>query len=110
MSEGMLERPLDPHDRDVLRPDETDLVGQWLDTGNRIEGDAVSARIERLIGEHLVRVAERADGSRTLYRDPLDGRFWERTYPYRTPRNDGPPRLTLVPTEHARAEYGVPPD
>lgn len=98
---------MDPRDRDVLRPDETDLVGQWLDTGNRIEGDAVSARIERLIRAHLVRVAERADGSRTLYRDPLDSRFWERSHPYRTPRNDGPPRLTLVPAERARAEYGV---
>lgn len=98
---------MDPRDRDVLRPDETDLVGQWLDTGNRIEGDAVTARIDRLTTEHLVRLGASADGSRTLYRDPLDGRLWERSHPYRTPRNDGPPRITVIPAERARAEYDV---
>jgi len=31
--------------RDDLAPAETELVGQWLDTGNRIVGDATADRI-----------------------------------------------------------------
>lgn len=100
---------MDPHDRDVLRPEETDLVGQWLDTGNRIEADAVCARIERLVAEHLERLASSDDGRATLYRDPLDGRLWELTYPYGEMRGGGPPRLTVVAPEHARAKYGAGP-
>ncbi|HEX6534141.1 MAG TPA: Imm27 family immunity protein [Gemmatimonadaceae bacterium] len=102
-----LEGRTDPQDRDVLRPGETDLVGQWLDTGSRIEGDGVCARIERLTTGHLVRVAASADGRRALYRDPLDGRLWELTYPHASMPRGGPPRLTVAPPERAKSEYGV---
>lgn len=96
-------------DRDMLRPEETDLVGQWLDTGNRIEGDAVCGRIRRLTAEHLERIADSGDGWETLYRDPVDGRLWEHTYPHSELHGGGPPRLSVITPEHAAAKYGSRP-
>jgi hypothetical protein len=88
-----------------LGPEETELVGQWLDTGNRIEGDFVAARIEWLTSESLVRVA--ATGWTTLYRDLQDGRLWELTYPRGELHGGGPPRLAVIAPAAAAAKYGV---
>ncbi len=94
-------------ERDGLRPTETDLVGQWLDTGNRIDGDAVADRIEWLIAERLQRLAGANDGWDSLYRDPADGRLWELTYPHGELHAGGPPRLTVITPPDAVAKYGV---
>jgi hypothetical protein len=88
-----------------LRPDEFDLAGQWLDTGSRVEGDAVLARIEWLIGERLERVASDASGWETLYRDPRDGRLWEHTYPHSHLHGGGPPRLRVLAPDAAATKY-----
>ena len=64
-----------------LQPDETDLVGQWVNTGGRIQGDSDCLRIEWLISERLNRVVADGSGWDVLYRDPRDGRLWELTYP-----------------------------
>jgi immunity protein 27 of polymorphic toxin system len=94
-------------DRDQLRPGETDLVGQWLDTSSRIEGDAVCARIEWLIAERLERVAAASSGWDVLYRDRRDGRLWELTYPHSGMHGGGPPRLTAVAPDRVAAKYGA---
>ena len=90
-----------------LRPDETELWGQWLDTGNRIEHDAIGARIHWLAAERLERVAAGASGWEALYRDPRDGRLWELTHPNRHLHGGGPPRLALVTAAEAAARYGA---
>ncbi len=61
-----------------LAAEESDLVGQWLDTGSRIERDAVGARVEGLAAERLFRMADCPDGA-VLYRDRRDGRWWKYT-------------------------------
>ena len=94
-------------ERDELQPTETDLVGQWLDTGSRIEADAVTARIQWLIAERLERVAEAEGGWAILYRDPGDGRLWELTYPQSEMHGGGPPRLTVISAREAAAKYGT---
>jgi hypothetical protein len=91
--------------RDLLRPDEHDLVGQSLDIGGRIEGDAVTDRIRALVHEHLVRLASSADGWDTLYRDPGDGRLWELTYPHSEWHGGGPPRLRQLEAPETRRKY-----
>ncbi|HEU4629593.1 MAG TPA: Imm27 family immunity protein [Gemmatimonadaceae bacterium] len=96
-------------ERDELRPDESDLVGQWLDTGNRIVGDAVCARIQWLVAGRLQRLAGSASGLEALYRDPRDGRLWELTHPHAHWPGGGPPRLTQVPPARAAARYGIAP-
>lgn len=90
-----------------LRPDETELWGQWLDTGNRIEHDAIGARILWLAAERLERVAAGGSGWEALYRDPRDGRLWELTHPNRHLHGGGPPRLAVVTAAEAAARYGA---
>ena len=90
-----------------LAPDETELVGEWLDTGNRIEGDAVAARIEWLVADCLLALATDARAGSTLYRDLRDGRLWELSYPYPHLARGGPPALRVVPREVAIRRYHV---
>jgi immunity protein 27 of polymorphic toxin system len=90
---------------DLLRSDEHDLVGKWLDVGGRIEGDAVTERIRVLAAEQLVRLASSADGWDTLYRDPADGRLWELTYPHSEWHGGGPPRLRELDAAEAARKY-----
>ena len=90
-----------------LRPDETELVGEWLDTGSRIEGDAVAARIEWLVQESQLELAADESGWSTLYRDLRDGRLWERTHPHSHLARGGPPRLRLITAAAAARKYGV---
>jgi hypothetical protein len=88
-----------------LRPYESELVGQWLYSGGRVEGDATDARIRWLLAERLERVASDASGWDTLYRDPRDGRLWEHTYPQGEMHGGGPPRLSHITPEAAAAKY-----
>ena len=94
--------------RDLLRPEEVDLVGQWLDLGGRLEGDAVTDRIQALIHEHLVRITSSDDGWDSLYRDPTDGRLWELTYPHSERHGGGPPRLKHLEPADAARKYRDP--
>jgi hypothetical protein len=67
-----------------LQPDETYLVGKWLgENGQEMHGDAVCERIEWLTSRHLhkIGVSPQWGAWETLFQDPDDGRFWERTYP-----------------------------
>ncbi|HEX5438868.1 MAG TPA: Imm27 family immunity protein [Gemmatimonadaceae bacterium] len=97
---------MDERGRDDLRPVEHDLVGQWLDTGNRIVGDGVCERIEWLVAHRLRRVSSTAHSDAALYRDPSDGRLWELTHPYPEWPRGGPPRLTAITREEAVKRYG----
>lgn len=98
---------MNSEERDDIRPHETDLIGQWLDTGNRVEGDAVCARIQWLITERLEPLATSPTGPESWFRDRRDGRLWELTYPWGHLPGGGPPRLTRITPEVARARYGI---
>jgi hypothetical protein len=89
-----------------LRPDETDLVGQWRRVGDAVEADATARRIERLIAGELQQIGNDVSGWDVLYRDPNDGRLWELTYPNSERHGGGPPRLTCIAHEAARRKYG----
>lgn len=90
----------------TLEPNETDLVGRWVSVGARVEGDDACKRIKWLVSEKLQKVATDASGWDTLYLDPVDGRFWEITHPQSELHGGGPPRLTQLPSERAKAKYG----
>ena len=47
----------------------------------RESADAVCLRIEHLTTKVFEPLAVSSDGWDALYRDPADGRLWERTYP-----------------------------
>ncbi|MFC0682900.1 Imm27 family immunity protein [Lysobacter korlensis] len=85
---------------------EHSLVGRWLSTGGGVSGDPACRRIEALVSGHLLELARTDGGWRTLYRDPHDGRLWERSYPQGELHGGGPPALHCVTLKQARAVYG----
>ncbi|MBW2453417.1 MAG: hypothetical protein JRI68_02850, partial [Deltaproteobacteria bacterium] len=52
-----------------------------------------------------VAISERYGAWKTLFRDPSDGRLWERTYPEGHLQGGGPPMLSTVTEEQARRRY-----
>jgi hypothetical protein len=90
-----------------LRPDETELVGEWLFDGKTARSDDVSARIKYLTTHVLQKLAvSRLYGAwETLFRDPSDGRLWERTYPQGERHGGGPPKLLVISDADARVKY-----
>ncbi len=91
-----------------LKPEETTLTGgPATDVGGRAVTDPTCTRIDWLTLHHLERVAHHAPQATTLFRDPADGRYWERTYPLRAEQEvgDGPPALACLPEEDARTRY-----
>ena len=86
-----------------LKPEETQLVGMWLDLGSKVVGDAVYDRIEWLTAKRLELLAEKPEQLARLYRDPRDGRTWE----YERPFPGGPPRVIVLTEEEAKARWSV---
>lgn len=86
-----------------LKPEETQLIGMWLDLGSKVVGDAVNDRIIWLVENRLTQLGNSTDGISTLYRDPRDGRTWELSFPF----PGGPAALGVISGEDARARYGV---
>lgn len=92
-----------------LQPAEKDLVGNWVPGDKGLQADETARRIEWLMSSVLQRIADSAQWGawETLFRDPDDGRFWERTYPNGEMHGGGPPQLTNISPEQARAKYGI---
>jgi Immunity protein 27 len=88
-----------------LQPDETQLTGDWIVDGSTVVGDDVCRRIKWLVDSRLEQVT--TTGWETLFRDPNDGRLWERTYPQGEMHGGGPPQLSVVSEESASSKYRV---
>lgn len=86
---------------------ETEFIGQWRSSAGKITTDDVCRRIEYLIHDVFSRLAVDASGWLTLYRDPVDGRYWELSQPYSGDSGGGPPRLRMLTHEAAREKFGV---
>ena len=43
----------------------------------------------------------------TLFRDPDDGRYWERVYPQGDLHGGGPPQLQVIDEAEAKRKYGI---
>lgn len=92
----------------ILHPDETLLEGRWCADGGKIEADSTALRIGHLVRDHLDRLAASADGWSILYRDRIDGRLWELTYPQSEMHGGGPPRLETIDPKVARVRFNFP--
>ena len=90
-------------------PEETEITGTWASVGGRAIADESCRRIERLTTAYLVRIAtDRASGGwAVLFRDPGDGRLWERDYPQSELHGGGPPRLRAITDAEAARRYSV---
>jgi Immunity protein 27 len=91
-----------------LQPNEQLLTGSWIAQNGKVHGDAICERIKWLLAHHLQKVADSPQWGawETLYRDPDDGRYWERTYPQSELHGGGPPELRVLTTEEAGQKYG----
>lgn len=89
----------------MIDPDETAIVGEWIKVGDRVEGDGVCGRIEKLTNRYFEELGAGGTGWETLYRDPTDGRFWEHTYRQSEMHGGGPPALSLLSADAAREKY-----
>jgi hypothetical protein len=92
-----------------LQSDDSLLTGYWLVQNGKAHGDAACERIEWLLSHHLLKVADSLEGGgwETLYRDPDDGRYWERTFPQGELQGGGPPQLRCLTADEARQKYGA---
>jgi Immunity protein 27 len=89
-----------------LAPTETELIGRWEMVDGRVRGDTTCQRIEWLTSSYLEKITACGGGWETLFRDPDDGRYWERRYPMGEMQGGGPPSLFLLSAEKANAKYG----
>jgi Immunity protein 27 len=90
-----------------LRPDETVLVGNWIEVDGAVDGDETCKRIEQLVQSHLEQVATADGGWTRLFIDRNDGRYWELTYPHGEWHGGGPPTLTWIPAPFSRSKYDL---
>lgn len=91
-----------------LNPNEAELIGKWIAEDGQVRADSTCERVQWLTSHHLRKVAisKQWGAWETLFQDPDDGRFWERTYPQGHMHGGGPPTLKWIPNEQAKAKYG----
>jgi hypothetical protein len=89
-----------------IKPSETILTGQWVHRDGRLVEDDVCERIRALTKSYLVEIGHDASGWNTLYRDPNDERYWEKTYPQSEMHGGGPPQLRHLTAREAKQRYG----
>jgi Immunity protein 27 len=89
-----------------LLPDETELTGHWQLVAGTMVADDTCRRIQQLISEQLIEIATDSSGWHALYRDPQDFRLWELSYPQGEMHGGGPPKLTRISSQRAKAIFG----
>ncbi len=89
-----------------LAPNESLLTGSWELRDGKFVADEVCSRIDELVRQHLRELGRDTSGWDVLYRDPLDERLWELTYPRSDLHGGGPPQLRHLSKEEANAKYG----
>lgn len=93
----------------AIDPSEREIVGSWIARNGEIVADPVCRRIERLTSDYLVRVAASPIWGdwEVLFRDPADGRYWERVFPQSESQGGGPPTLRVLDQMEASEKYGL---
>lgn len=90
----------------MLRPEETSLIGQWLVIDNEVVADETTLRINMLTEHFLEKMGYGPYGAwETLYIDPKDRRYWEKTYLQSDLHGGGPPSLICLSAEAAKNKY-----
>ncbi|WP_270729636.1 Imm27 family immunity protein [Shimia sp. Alg240-R146] len=83
------------------------LAGSWIKQGSSIVADQTELEIERRMREDLQQVSASDDGWELLFVDPLDGTYWELTFPQSSMHGGGPKLLSPVPFLLAQTKYGL---
>lgn len=91
----------------LLEPTENELVGSIVINGGRAEFDEVAKRINWLVEHSLNHLSDDESGWLSLYENPQDGRYWERTFPNGENHGGGAPKLSLIDREKAKVKYHI---
>lgn len=89
----------------TINPNETVISGGWELIEGRMVPDATLARIQQLVRDQLEKIADIGGGWETLFRDPADGRFWERINPRSEMHGGGPESLRCIDKNSAECKY-----
>ena len=89
----------------MIRTEETEIRGSWVEHDHRMEADDTCQRIVSLIRDYLRELSRAASGWDILYLDPADGRFWELIYPESDRFGGGPPTLRCISSDEAKTKY-----
>lgn len=90
-----------------MYPNETIIIaGNIALPDGTFVSDASNLRISDLCNHYLIRLGARAGAKGVLYRDPADGRLWERIFPHGEVQGGGLDYLQVVDDLAARIEYG----
>jgi len=84
---------------------ETELIGNWRIIDGKVVSDDVVHRVTQLTENYLEYLEKDWSGWDTLYRDPADGRFWERIYLQSYMHGGGPASLRMILPEDAGKKY-----
>lgn len=92
-----------------LKSTEVILSGSWIYQSQEMIEDNVCKRIKWLTNNHLQKIKDSPQwgGWETLYRDPDDGRYWERTYPHGEMQGGGAPQLRFLNDRDAKDKYDL---
>ena len=85
--------------------EETELIGNWKTIDGKAASDEVEDRVRQLTENYLEYIGKDRSGWETLYRDPADGRFWERIHLQSEMHGGGPESLRMILAEDARRKY-----
>jgi hypothetical protein len=89
----------------LIQPYETEIIGRWEEVDGAVVGDATCNRIQQLTSDYLQLLSSSEDGWTMLYRDPIDGRHWELTYPHNDWHGGGPPSLIQVNPQYNSSHH-----
>jgi Immunity protein 27 len=89
----------------MIKSEEKLIQGSWFLEGGKLKEDEICQRIRILVGQHLRKLGHDRSGWDVLFVDPADNRLWELTYPQSEVHGGGPPVLTWITKEQAKAKY-----
>lgn len=94
-------------DIEMIREEEVEIVGNWIEVDGRVVGDDACKRVQILTQDYLEKIGQSPEsgGWETLFRDPKDGRFWVQTYPQSEMHGGGPASLTCLAADEAKKRF-----
>jgi len=90
-----------------LQPSENKLVGAVITIDGKPVFDAVANRINNLIADRLEHVCDDESGWLSLFKDPTDGRYWERSYVQSEQHGAGAPSLAIINETELAGRYKI---
>ena len=83
-----------------IEPNETEIKGQWVLVGAKMQADDACKRIEWLLENRLKELGSNEQWE-SLHLDLSDNRYWLRTYPESHMHGGGPPLLQCIAKSEA---------